>query len=63
MSKELTYQQAMLEVEQIIAKLNDEDFDIDTLSEQVKKATSLLSSCREKLAKAEQDLEQVITQG
>ncbi len=62
MEKELSYKQAMAEAEKILDSLNKEDFDIDTLAQKVKTATALLAQCRQRLLKAEADLEEVISQ-
>lgn len=52
-TKELSYNQAVEELEEIIAKLNDENVDVDRLGEYVKRATTLVELCKTKLTKAE----------
>lgn len=58
--KELTYAQAITEVEEILAKFDSEEFDVDTLAAQVKRATELIKICQKKLRKAEEDVAEVL---
>lgn len=60
--KELTYTEAMTEIEQILARLRSEEMDVDTLSTQVKRATELIASCKQRLRKAEDDVKKVLEQ-
>jgi len=62
MKKDKTYAEAMAEIEAILAKLTDENTDIDTLAGEVRKATELIKSCREKLRKAEEDVNKVLSE-
>lgn len=57
--KEMTYAEAMAEIEAILAKFRTEEMSVDTLSEQVKRATELIALCKNRLAKAEQEVEKV----
>ncbi len=54
----LSYKEALLELESIVANLEDEALDIDTLSDQVKKAMELMRFCKEKLRNTEASLNQ-----
>ncbi|MFI3330816.1 MAG: exodeoxyribonuclease VII small subunit [Rikenellaceae bacterium] len=63
MKQQATYSQMITEVEEILKKFSSEDFDIDTLAENVQKATLLLSKCKAKLHKAKQDVEEIINNG
>lgn len=58
--KELSYNQAVEELEVIIAKLNDENVDVDRLSEYVKRATELVELCKTKLTKAEKEVSKLL---
>ncbi len=51
--EQLTYAQAIKEIEQILEKFNDSQIDVDELGTQVKRASELIKLCREKLHKAE----------
>ena len=54
------YAEAIAEVEAILDCFNREEFDVDTLAAQVKRATELIGLCREKLRKAEEDVAKIL---
>ncbi|MCC8020176.1 MAG: exodeoxyribonuclease VII small subunit [Rikenellaceae bacterium] len=54
------YAEAIAEIERILDSFNNEQVDIDGLAAQVKRATELISMCREKLRKAEEDVAKVL---
>ncbi|MBQ1213521.1 MAG: exodeoxyribonuclease VII small subunit [Tidjanibacter sp.] len=56
MDKEMTYSQALGELEGILKSFDNGEADIDTLSAQVARATELISFCRERLLKVEEEL-------
>ncbi len=62
MGKDKTYAESMAEIEAILARLSNESADIDTLAEEVKKATALIKSCREKLRKAEEEVNKILSE-
>lgn len=55
-NREISYSEAMAEVEQILASLSDGAINIDTLSERVKRASELILLCRARLRKAEDEV-------
>ena len=57
---ELSYKEAIEEIEKILRSLREEQNSIDTLSERVTRATELIALCREKLRKAEADVNRVL---
>ena len=58
--QELTYAEAMSEVEQILARFNNRQMDVDTLSAEVKRATELIAACRERLTKVEEEVNRIL---
>ena len=56
----MTYKEAIAEIEAILKSLREEQNSIDTLSERVARATELIALCREKLRKAENDVNKVL---
>lgn len=54
--KEISYQDAMSEVDEILEKLSNEELDIDSLVKDVKHATELLTLCKAKLRSAEDEI-------
>ncbi len=60
MSKKLTYKEAISEVEEILEAIENDELDVDDLSEKVKRVTFLLNFCKEKLFKTQEDVEKVL---
>ena len=46
--KELAYAEAMAEIEKILARLRSEEMNVDSLAAEVKRATELIASCKER---------------
>lgn len=60
--KELTYAEAMAEVERILARFRDEEMDVDSLAAEVKRATQLIAGCKARLHKAEEEVSKILEQ-
>ncbi len=58
--KRLSYDEATAEIEAIIAKFRNNEVSIDELSAEVKRATELITLCREKLTTAETELKKIL---
>ena len=58
--KELTYTEAMAEIEKILGRLRSEEMNVDGLAAEVKRATELIASCKARLRKAEADVNKVL---
>jgi len=50
-ARKLSFGEAVAEVEEILAALERENVDIDSLGDEVKRAVELIQVCREKLEK------------
>jgi exodeoxyribonuclease VII small subunit len=50
----------MAEVEQILARFNTQQMDVDTLAAEVKRATELIAQCKERLLRAEREVAEVL---
>lgn len=59
-TQELSYAEAMAEVEQILARFNTQQMDVDTLASEVKRATELIAQCKERLVRAEREVAEVL---
>ena len=57
----ISYADAIVEVEQILAELEASDIDVDKLAERVKRASQLLQLCRERLSVVHVDVEKLIS--
>ena len=58
--EELSYKEAMQEIEAILRSLREEQNSVDALAERVARATELIALCRTKLRKAEEDVAKVL---
>lgn len=56
----VSYAEAMTEVEQILARFNTQQMDVDTLAAEVKRATELIAQCKERLVRAEREVAEVL---
>ncbi|MBP3482602.1 MAG: exodeoxyribonuclease VII small subunit [Alistipes sp.] len=57
--KEISYTDAMAEIETILAALREENTDVDTLTAKVKRASELIELCKAKLRKTEDEVEKL----
>lgn len=58
--QEVSYAEAMADVEQILARFNTQQMDVDTLAAEVKRATELIAQCKERLVRAEREVAEVL---
>ena len=58
--QEVSYAEAMAEVEQILVRFNTQQMDVDTLAAEVKRATELIAQCKERLVRAEREVAEVL---
>lgn len=57
--KQITYTEALGEIEQILERFRSDQMDVDTLAQEVKRATELITLCKERLTKVEKEVEQL----
>lgn len=57
---DLKYSKAVEKLEEIIKSIENEEIDIDELSDKVKEAVALVKLCREKIQKAELEVKDVV---
>lgn len=54
------YEEAVYELEQIVNRMENDELDIDTMSEQLKRAQILIKLCKEKLAKTDEEIKKIL---
>ncbi|MBP8959121.1 MAG: exodeoxyribonuclease VII small subunit [Bacteroidales bacterium] len=54
--KELSFNQAVKEIETILRNIESGDLDVDKLSKEVRRATELIRQCQKKLRSAEEEI-------
>lgn len=59
-AKKLTYQEAVNEIDEILNKIENDELDVDELSTKVKRVSSLIKICKEKLHKTESEVENIL---
>ena|GEM_PF-469427 len=60
-NREMTYSQALHELEKIVAEIESEEVEIDLLAEKIKRASDLISLCRRKLKAADEEVKKVLS--
>jgi exodeoxyribonuclease VII small subunit len=60
MEKNMTYEQAMKRLEQIVEKTESGDMDIDSLAANLKEAKTLVAYCKEKLTNVEAEVKKCL---
>lgn len=60
METQLTYAQALAELEKILAQLRADNTDVDTLAERTRRAATLLAECRTRLTRTEEELQRIL---
>jgi exodeoxyribonuclease VII small subunit len=60
MSKEISYGEAMSEIEGILEKIETGELDVDQLTVNVKRVAHLLDLCKKKLKVTETEIQKVI---
>jgi len=58
--KKISYKDAISEIEETIALIENEELDVDDLSEKVKRVSALIKICKEKLYKTEEEVEKIL---
>ena len=63
MKQKLTYTEAVAELEQILAELeNNSEVNMDVISEKVKRAAVLMEFCKKQLHELDEELEKMLEQ-
>ena len=59
-TKKVSYNEAMAEIEEILEKIENAELDVDELAEKVKRVSTLLKTCKDKLTKTNDQVEQIL---
>ncbi len=57
----MKYEEALAELERIVAHIENGQPDIDTLGQQLKRAQQLLKLCRDRLTKTDEEIAQILS--
>lgn len=58
-NQQITYVEAMAEIEKILAELRSENIDVDTLAAKVARASSLIELCKQRLRTTEAEVKKL----
>lgn len=58
--KDFKYEEAVAQLEDIVNKMENNELDIDQLSEQLKKAKELVKLCKDKLTKTDAEIKKLL---
>ena len=60
MEKEIKYEAAVRQLEDIVSRLENNELDIDELSTELKKAQQLVKLCKDKLTKTDEEIKKIL---
>lgn len=60
MKEEISYEEAMTQLEQIVEQIENNEFGIDELTSKLKQAQRLLKMCKDKLTKTDKEVEKLL---
>lgn len=58
----MKYEEALNQLETIVRKMEQGEYDIDELTEQLKKAQQLIQLCRDKLTKTDEEIKKILAE-
>lgn len=56
----IKYEQAVAELEDIVRKMENNQYDIDSMTEQLKRAQMLVKLCKDKLTKTNEEINKIL---
>ena len=62
MNEELKYEQAYQELQTIVRRMENDELDIDQMSEQLKRAQYLIKLCKDKLTKTDEEIKKILAE-
>jgi exodeoxyribonuclease VII small subunit len=62
MKEELKYEQAYQELQTIVHRMENDELDIDQMSEQLKRAQQLIKLCKDKLTKTYEEIKKILAE-
>lgn len=60
--KEIKYEEAVALLEEIVDKMENDELDIDQLSDQLKRAKELVRLCKDKLTKTDEEIKKLLSE-
>ncbi len=60
MNKQPKYEAAYAELQTIVRRMENDELDIDQMTEQLKRAQELIKLCRDKLTKTDEEIKKIL---
>jgi exodeoxyribonuclease VII small subunit len=60
MEKEIKYEEAVRQLETIVKKMENDELDIDSLTDELKTAQKLIKLCKDKLTKTDEEIKKIL---
>lgn len=57
----MTYEQSLQQLETIVRKMEDGEYSIDELTQQLKTAQQLIAQCKDKLTRTNEEIQKLLT--
>ena len=58
--KEMKYEEAVRQLEEIVRKMEENELDIDEMGEQLKEAQRLIKLCKDRLTKTDEEIKKIL---
>ena len=62
MKQELKYEAAFAELQAIVRKMENDELDIDQMSDQLRRAQQLIKLCKDKLTKTDEEIKKILSE-
>ena len=62
-NRQMKYEEAIGQLEKIVRQMENNELDVDQVSEQLKRAQQLIQFCRDKLTKTDEEIRQILEEG
>ncbi len=56
----MSYEEAIKKLETIVRKMENDELDIDSLTDQLKEAQRLIKLCKDRLSKTDEEIRQIL---
>ena len=58
--RDMKYEEALRQLDEIVQKMERNEYSIDELTTQLKKARELIQQCKDKLTKTDEDIKKIL---
>jgi exodeoxyribonuclease VII small subunit len=62
MKEDIKYEAAFAEIQTIVHRMENDELDIDQMSEQLKRAQQLIKLCKDKLNKTDEEIKRILAE-